>query len=75
LESSVIQPRKRLKKFERISLESGETKTVTFELNNEDFSYWDENIKDWKIEKGDFEIQIAASLTDIKFKELVKAED
>jgi beta-glucosidase len=75
LESSVIQPRKRLKKFERISLESGETKTVSFELKNEDFSYWDENIKNWKIEEGDFEIQIAASLTDIKFKELVKAED
>ena len=49
--------------------------TVSFELNNEDFSYWDENIKDWEIEKGDFEIQIAASLTDIKFKELVKAEN
>jgi beta-glucosidase len=75
LESSVIQPGKRLKKFERISLESGETKTVSFELNKEDFSYWDENIKGWKIEKGDFEIQVAASLTDIKFKELVTTED
>ena len=64
-----------MKKFKRISLERGETKTVSFELNNEDFSYWDENIKDWKIEKGDFEIQIAASLTDIKYKELVRAED
>jgi hypothetical protein len=52
LESSVIQPRKRLKKFERVSLESGETKTVSFELKNEDFSYWDENTKDWTIEPG-----------------------
>jgi beta-glucosidase len=74
LESSVIQPRKRLKKFERISLESGEAKTISFILNNEDFSYWDENIKDWKIEEGSFEIQIAASLTDIKFQEVIKAE-
>jgi beta-glucosidase len=64
-----------LKKYARISLEHGETKTVSFELNNEDFFYWDENIKDWKIEEGDFEIQIVASLTDIKFKELVKAEN
>jgi beta-glucosidase len=74
LESSVIQPRKRLKKFERISLESGEAKTISFILNNEDFSYWDENIKDWRIEEGDFEIQIATSLTDIKFQEVIKAE-
>ena len=75
LESSVIQPRKRLKKFKRISLESGETKTVSFELNNEDFSYWGENKKDWIIEKGDFEIQVNTSLTDIKYSELVKAID
>jgi beta-glucosidase len=74
LESSVIQPRKRLKKFERVSLESGETKTVIFELSDEDFSYWDGFKRDWKIEEGDFEIQIAASLTDVKFKDVIKAE-
>jgi len=73
LESSVIQPRKRLKKFERVSLESGETKTVSFELKNEDFSYWDENTKDWTIEPGEFEIQIGASLTDIKLKDRISA--
>jgi len=75
LESSVIQPRKRLREFKRISLNAGEAKTISFELNNEDFSHWDENKQDWTIEPGGFEIQIAASLTDIKFKELVRAED
>ena len=73
LESSVIQPLKRLRKFQRITLEKGETKTMTFALSNEDFSYWDENKKDWTIEPGEFEIQIGASLTDIKLKEMVKA--
>jgi beta-glucosidase len=73
LESSVIQPEKRLREFKRITLDTGWTKTVSFELSNEDFSYWDENIKDWHIEPGEFEIQIGASSADIKLKTLITA--
>jgi beta-glucosidase len=73
LESSVIQPLKRLRKFQRITLEKGETKTMTFALSNEDFSYWDKNKKDWTIEPGEFEIQVGASLRDIKLKERISA--
>jgi len=73
LKSSVIQPEKRLREFKRITLDKGRTKTVTFELSNEDFSYWDENIKDWHIEPGQFEIQIGASSADIKLKTLITA--
>jgi beta-glucosidase len=73
LESSVIQPSKRLRKFKRITLERGESKTVAFALGNQDFSYWDENTKDWTIEPGEFEIQIGASLTDIKLKDRISA--
>jgi beta-glucosidase len=75
LESSVVQPKKELRDFKRISLEPQELKTVTFELNKDDFLYWNEIKGDWDIEIGDFEIQIGASSADIKFKELVKAEE
>ena len=71
LESSVIQPSKRLKKFKRITLGKGESKNISFTLNNEDFSYWDETKKGWIIEAGDFEIQIGASSSDIKLREVV----
>ena len=74
LESSVLQPKKELRDFKRISLEPQESKSVTFELNKDDFLYWSEKKGNWDIETGYFEIQIAASSTDIKFKELVKAE-
>jgi beta-glucosidase len=68
LESSVTQARKKLRAFDRISLEPGETKTVSFELKNEDFSYWDENKKDWSIEAGEFEIMIGSSSEAINLK-------
>ncbi len=74
LESSVIQPAKRLKKFERISLDKGESKIVSFTLSNEDFSFWDEKTCGWIIESGDFEVQIGASSQDIRLKDLVSAE-
>jgi len=66
--SSVIQPIKRLRAFERVALDPGETKKVSFELKNEDFSYWDESKKDWSIEAGEFEIMIGSSSEDIRLK-------
>jgi beta-glucosidase len=68
IESSVIQPIKRLRAFKRISLEPGETKTVSFELKNEDFSYWNETKKDWSIEAGEFEIMIGSSSEEANLK-------
>jgi beta-glucosidase len=73
LQSSVLQPEKRLKKFRRISLNSGEMKLITFELTNNDFSYWDEKKKDWNIEAGNYEIQVGSSSNDIKLKTIIKA--
>jgi len=71
VESSVIQPVKELRGFKRISLEKGDKTSVTFNLSNEDFRYWDESSKDWSIELGKFEIQIGASSSDIKLKESI----
>jgi len=71
LESSVIQPIKRLREFKRITLDKGDIKTVKFRLSNEDFSYWEKKKKDWHIEDGEFEILMGASSEDIKLKETI----
>ena len=72
VEFSIIKPYKELKGFEKIYLEPGEEKTVTFELNKRAFAYYDEEMKDWYVESGDFEILIGSSSKDIKLKECVK---
>jgi len=71
LESSVIQPEKRLRDFKRVSLAPDEKKTVTFELKNQDFQIWDEETRDWIIEPGEFEIQIGTSSRDIHHKKRI----
>jgi beta-glucosidase len=71
IESSVIQPKKELRGFERVSLASGETKTVNFTLSYKDFTYWNEKSGDFDIEAGAFEIQVGASSQDIKFRETI----
>jgi beta-glucosidase len=74
VESSVVQPIKKLKKFKRISINKSDITTVTFKLGNEDFSYWDENKKDWTIENGEFELQVGSSSADIKLTKAIMAK-
>ena len=70
--SSVIRPEKELKGFEKIALNPGEEKTVSFELDKRSFAYYNTDISDWHVETGDFEILIGKSSRDIILKELVK---
>jgi beta-glucosidase len=65
-EASVPRPPKELKGFSRVTLEPGETKTVTMKLNPRDFAFWDPASNNWKVEPGDFEIMVGSSSRDIK---------
>ena len=55
--TSVTPDVKRLRRFEKIDLKPGESKTVTFELNPKDLTYVGRDGKDI-LEAGDFEISI-----------------
>lgn len=72
MESSTLQPLKKLKRFERVGIAKGETEEVVFELDLvDDFSYWSEEKNDWYREAGEFEIQIGSSSQDIRLKRTV----
>ena len=64
-ESSVIRPVRELKGFEKIALEPGEEKEVSFVLDKRSFAYWNEEIHDWHVESGEFTIEIGRSSRDI----------
>ncbi|MBQ7679585.1 MAG: glycoside hydrolase family 3 C-terminal domain-containing protein, partial [Butyrivibrio sp.] len=66
VESSVFRPVRELKGFEKIFLEPGETKTVTFTLDKRSFAFWDVRIHDWFVETGAFRIEIARSSRDVQ---------
>lgn len=66
VESTVIRPVKELKAFAKIELEAGASGEVSFVLNRRDFAFYEANTKSWKVETGDFEIQMGASVEDIR---------
>ncbi|SBW07010.1 glycoside hydrolase family 3 N-terminal domain-containing protein [uncultured Dysgonomonas sp.] len=69
LYASALPDMIRLRRFEKIDLKPGETKTVKFELSLNDLSFI--NLKNERvIEPGDFELKIGASSSDIKDKKM-----
>lgn len=71
VESTVPRPVKELKGFEKVALDPGESKTVTFELGKRAWAYYDVEGHDWYTEEGDFRILIGASSRDIRLSETV----
>ncbi len=55
---SVVRPVKELKRFERVTLAPGETKTVTFELPVAELAFWNIDME-YVVEPGDFRLWVA----------------
>ena len=65
-EASVDRPSKELKGFEKVYLKAGEKKTVTFEIDAKDLSYFDADKHEWVAEPGEFHALLARSAGDVK---------
>lgn len=63
---AVIRPVKELRGFEKVALNPGESKTVTFKLCRRAFSYYETKISDWYAESGEYGILIGSSSRDIR---------
>lgn len=66
LESSLPRPAKELKGFQKVHLEPGETKDVTFTVTPDMLRFFDDKSHAWKSEPGLFHAHIAASSADIR---------
>jgi beta-glucosidase len=64
--SSLVRPIKELKGFEKVFLKAGETKTVTFQLDDRSFAFYDPDRRKWVAEPGEFEILTGSSSKDIR---------
>ncbi|MBC7914933.1 MAG: glycoside hydrolase family 3 C-terminal domain-containing protein [Pyrinomonadaceae bacterium] len=70
--SSVVRPEKELKGFQKVFLKAGESKELSFTLNADAFSFYDEKQSKWVQEPGVFDIIAASSSDNIKGKKKVK---
>ena len=63
--ASVIRPVKELRHFEKVALEPGETKQVSYTIGNDDLKYFDEERHELVAERGAFTIYVGSSAADI----------
>lgn len=66
--SSVTTYTKVLRGFERISLNPGESRNITFTLTPQDLALWDIN-NNFTVEPGTFSVMVGASSADIRLKD------
>ena len=62
--ASMVPDGRRLRAFDKVELQPGETKTMTFELKADDLAFVGWNGK-WRLEEGDFKLMIADQSVDI----------
>lgn len=72
IEATVPRPLKELKGFEKVALKVGVKLTLEFTLVERDFAYWDTELKQWKVEPGQFEILVGAAANNIMARTVVE---
>ncbi len=74
VECREIRPEKELKAFTKVALAPGEAKPVSFSLGFRDFAYYEDEIHDWRVESGEFEIFVGTSSRDLPLRQTVHVE-
>ena len=70
VKASVEREVKSLKGFARVSLQAGESKTVSMKIDKTALAFYDVNSKSWVVESGLFEVLIGSSSRDILLKKI-----
>ncbi len=73
--STLFRPEQELKGFAKVHLEPGASERVTIPLGRRAFAVWDVASSGWLVENGEFEVRVAASSRDIRFREVVSVAD
>jgi len=73
--STVSKPIKELRQFEKVFLKAGETKRVTFQITDEDLSYYNVAMHQWVVENGVYDLYLCASSQDIRLKVSIEYND
>ncbi len=65
-----MNPRLKIKinKAKKVSLQPGETKTVSLTVRPQDLAYFDVSGHQWKADAGEYEVDLGASARDIRQK-------
>jgi len=65
--ASMVRPVKELKDFKKVMLQPGESKTISFVINKEKLSFYNQKLV-WGAEAGTFQVMIGSASDDIRLK-------
>lgn len=74
MQGGVPRPQKELKGFHKVFLDPGETKRVTFTLDNRAFAYYSSRHKSWQVQQGSYNILIGASSRDLRLQQRIEMD-
>ena len=60
---SASRPVRELKGFQRVALQSGESKTLKFPLGREELQFWSPRAKTWTVEPAEFDVWVGEDST------------
>jgi beta-glucosidase len=66
LHSTVFRPAHELKAFKKVFIKKGTSVSVEFEMGADAFSYFDISTNKWKVDSGNYEVQVGTSSRDIR---------
>ncbi|MFI5933508.1 glycoside hydrolase family 3 C-terminal domain-containing protein [Actinoplanes sp. NPDC051494] len=73
-QASVYRPEQELRGFAQVTLEPGESKRVTVELDRRAFAFWHPALRNWTVEGGEFGIRVGSSSRDIRMDTTITLE-
>ena len=71
---NAVRPVRQLKGFQKISLEPGESKEVSFKLDKRSFATWRTEIHGWWVESGVYTVEVGSSSADLPLKARLNIE-
>ncbi len=69
-----LRPVKELKDFQKVMLEPGETKTLTFTIDREKLSFYNDRLE-WITQPGEFKVMIGSASDDIRLEDIFRLVD
>ena len=71
---ATFRPVRELKAFTKVSLQPGQTKKVTVDFDSHSFAHYHVSAKAWVIAKGEYQVEVGASVQDIRLSASLKVK-